>query len=85
MDGFILKENISFKILGLYFSSDLDWGSYMDSIAKTVSKKIETLISCMKILSPEVAFYFFKATIRPCTEHSFQVYAGASRWLVEKY
>ena len=29
----------SFKMLGLSFSSKLDWGSYIISIAKTASKK----------------------------------------------
>ena len=28
MDGFVLEEKSSFKMLGLTFSSKLDWGSY---------------------------------------------------------
>ena len=40
MDGSVLEENSSFKMLGLTFSSKLDWGSYIISIAKTASKKI---------------------------------------------
>ena len=40
MDGSVLEENSSFKIQGLTFSSKLDWGSYIISIAKTASKKI---------------------------------------------
>ena len=40
MDGFLLQEKSSFKMLGLTFSSKLDWGSYIISIAKTTSKKI---------------------------------------------
>ena len=83
MDEFILEINSSFKILGLPFSSELDWGPYIDSIVKTVSKKIETLNSCMKFLSPQVAFCFFKPTIRPCMRHCFHVSAGASRCLVQ--
>ena len=31
--GFVLEEKSSFKILGLTFSSKLDWGSYIISIA----------------------------------------------------
>ena len=38
MDGSVLQEKSSFKILGLTFSSKLDWGSYIISIAKTASK-----------------------------------------------
>ena len=44
MDRSVLKENSSFKMLGLTFSSKLDWGSYIIYIAKTVSKKIGALI-----------------------------------------
>ena len=40
MDGSVLEEKSSFKMLGLTFSSKLDWGSYIISIAKTASKKI---------------------------------------------
>ena len=53
MDGSILEEKTSFKMLGLTFSSKLDWGSYIVSIAKAASKKIGTLICSMKFLSPE--------------------------------
>ena len=37
MDGSVLEEKSSFKMLGLTFSSILDWGSYIISIAKTAS------------------------------------------------
>ena len=69
MDGSVLKEKSSFKMLGLTFSSKLDWGSYIISIAKTVSKKIGALIGSMKFLSPEVALHLYKSTIRPCMEY----------------
>ena len=57
MDGSVLVEKSYFKMLGLTFSSKLDWGSYIVSIAKTASKKIGALIWSMKFLSPEVALY----------------------------
>ena len=34
MDGSVLEEKSSFKMLGLTFCSKLDWGSYIISIAK---------------------------------------------------
>ena len=40
MDGSALEEKSSFKMLGLSFSSKLDWVSYILSIAKTASKKM---------------------------------------------
>ena len=45
MDGFVLVEKSSFKMLGLTFSSKLDWGYYIIiSIAKSISEKIRALI-----------------------------------------
>ena len=76
MDGSVLEEKSSFKMLGLTFSSKLDWGFYIISIAKTVSKKIRALIRSMKFLSSEVALYFHKSTIRPCMEYCCHVWAG---------
>ena len=75
MGGSILEEN-AFKMLGLTFSSKLDWGSYIISIAKTASKKIGALIRSMKFLSPEVALYLYKSTIRPCMEYCCHVWVG---------
>ena len=66
MDGSVLEEKSSFKMLELTFSSKLDWGSYIISIAETASKKIEALIRSIKVLSPEVALYLYKCTIH-CT------------------
>ena len=83
MDGSALEEETSFKMLGLTFSSKLDWGSYIVSIAKTASKKIEALIRSMKFLSPEVALYLYKSTIRPCMEYCCHVWAGAPRCYLE--
>ena len=50
MDGYVLKEESSFKMLRLTFSHELDWDSYIISIAKTTSKKTGAFIY-------EVSFY----------------------------
>ena len=63
MDGSVREEKSCFKMLGLTFSSKLDWGSCIISIAKTASKKIGALIRSMKFLSPEVALYLYESTI----------------------
>ena len=83
MDRSVLEENSSFKMLGLTFSSKLDWGSYIISIAKTVSKKIGALICPVKFLSPEVAVYLYKSTIRPFMEYCCHVWAGATNCYLE--
>ena len=70
-------------MLGLNFSSKLDWGSYIISIAKTASKKIVALISTMKFLSPEVALYLYKSTTCPCMEYCCHVWTGATNCYLE--
>ena len=78
MDGSVLKENSSFKMLGLTFSSKLDWNSYIISIVKTGYKKIGALICSMKFLSPEVALYVYRSTLCSCMEYCCHVWAGAN-------
>ena len=65
MDGSALEEKSSFKMLGFTFSSKLDWGSFIISIAKTASKKIRAIIGSMKFLFLKVALYLYKSTIHP--------------------
>ena len=50
-------------MMRLTFSSKLNWGSYIISVAKTTSKKIGVLLRSMKFLSPEIALYLYKPTI----------------------
>ena len=57
MDGSVLEEISSFKMLGLTFSSKFDWGSYIISIGKTAFRKIGALIRSTKFLSFKVAMY----------------------------
>ena len=83
MDGSALEEKSSFKMMGLTFSTELDWGLYIISIAKTASKKIRALIRCMKFLSPEVALYLYKSTLHPCMEYCCHVWAGTPSCYLE--
>ena len=72
-------------MLGLTFSSKLDWGSHIISTAKTASKKIGALIHSMKYLSPEVALYLYKSTIWPCMEYCCHVWASAPSCYLELF
>ena len=49
----------------------------MISTVKIVSKKIVALIDSMKFLSPEVALYLYKSTIKPYMEHCCHAWTGA--------
>ena len=68
MDGFVFEENNLLTCQG--YLSILNWieAIYIISIAKTGSKKIGALICSMKFLSPKVAQYLYRSTIRPCME-----------------
>ena len=84
--GSVSEEKSSFKMLGLTFSAKLDWGSYIISIAKTVSKKIGALIRSMKFLSPVVALNLYKSTTHQCMEYCCHVWASAlSCYLENRY
>ena len=77
MDVSVLEKKSSFKVVGLTFSSKLDWDSNIFSIAKTPCKKIGGLICSVKFLSPEFALYLYKSTIHSCMEYCCHVWAGA--------
>ena len=77
MDRSVLEEKSSFKMLGLTFTSKMDWGSYIISIAKTPSKKIGAWIRSMKFPFPEVPRYLYKSTILLFMEYCRHVWASA--------
>ena len=85
MDVSVLEEESSLKMLVSTFSSKLDWDSCNISIAKTNSKKVAALICSMKFLlwfplkflSPEVALYLYKSTLKPYMKYCCYVWAGA--------
>ena len=70
-------------MLGLNFSSKMDWGCYIISVGKIAPKKIESLIHSMKFLGPEVALYLYKSTIQPCMEYCCHVWGGAPSCYLE--
>ena len=83
MDGSVLEEKSSFKMLGLTWPSKLDWGFFIISITKTAYKKIGALILSTKFLSSEVALYLCKSTKQPCMEYCCHVWAGARSCYLE--
>ena len=83
MDGSVLEKKPSFKMLGLTFSSKLDWSSYNFSIAESASKNIGALIRSMKFLFPEACLCLCKSTIRPCVECCCYVWAGTPSCYLE--
>ena len=82
MDGSVLEEKSSFKMLGLTLSSKLDWALTWSLLSK-LSKEIGALICSVKFLSPEVALYLYKSTICPCMEYCCHIWAGAPSCYLE--
>ena len=65
------------------YSSKLNWISYIISTTKTASTKIGVLIRSMEFLSPEVALFLYKSTIRPCMEYCCHVWVVAPSCYLE--
>ena len=82
MAGSVVEEKSSFQMLGLTFSSKMNWGSYIISIVNFFSKKIGPLIHSVKFLSPEFGLYLYKSTIWPCMEYCCHVWAGDHTFLI---
>ena len=83
MDESVLEEKSSFKIFELVFSSKLDWDSYINSFAESVTIKIGSLTFSMTFLSPEVALYLYKSAIHLCMEYWCHIWAGTRSCYLE--
>ena len=84
MDGSVFEEKLFFKILGVTFSSKLDWGTYIICIAKTASNKIGAFsVNFNKVFFSEVALYLYKSTIHPCMEYCCHVWAASPSCYLE--
>ena len=77
MDESFLEEKSSFKMIGLYFSSKLDWVSCIFSTVKTASKKTRALFRSMKFLSLKVSLYLCRSIVRPRMKYCCHVSADA--------
>ena len=82
MKGKELPESECFRMLGLNFSKDFTWTSYIESIAKAATKKVGSLYRAQKFLTPLTILYLYKATIRPCIEYCCHLWAGAPATLL---
>ena len=78
MNGVDLPENSNFRLLGLTFSDDFTWNTYIESIAKSAAMKVGSLFRSRNFLSPDSILYLYKAIIRPCMEYCCHIWAGAS-------
>ena len=81
MDGSVLEEKHLLRCWGGF--SLLNWigALTLPLLLKLPPRKLEP--HAMKFLSPEVALYLYKSTIRPCMEYCCHVWAGAPSCYLE--
>ena len=70
----ILDEKRSFKMMGLFFFSNL---GYIVFLLKLPPNVIGLLIRSMKFRPPDITLYLYKFTIRAFMEYGCHVWAGA--------
>ena len=95
LTGLITLVLLMWKYMGLFLRKNhllrcwswlslLNWIEALTlSLTKTASKKIGALTCFMKLLSCQVALYFYKSTIRPSMECRCYVWAGAPSWYLQ--
>ena len=85
LSGHDLSSASHVKILGCYFSDDLKWNAFVDSIVKRASKRIYLLL-CLKRsnCSPDLLFRAYCAYIRPIILYAFPVVCNMSDYLKRK-
>ena len=66
IDGSVLGQKSSFKMLGLSVYSKLGWGSYIIFIAETVVMTVGAFCGSTRFFSAEAALYNYKCTIGSC-------------------
>ena len=81
MNAFVLNEELSFKKLGFFISSNVDWAFCIVTITKTASTKMWVLIRFV-FCSAEfwfgtVALYLFRYTTQFCMENCCHFWTGA--------
>ena len=90
LTSLITRMLLMWKWMGLFLRKNyllrcwlllLNWIGAL--IAKIASRKIGSLIRSINFLSPEVALYLYKSTIRPCMEYCCHVWAGAPSCYLE--
>ena len=67
------------RLLGLKFTLDLRWNSYILSVAKEASKMVGSFFRSKRYLTPPAILYLYKSQIRPRMEYCCHIWAGASQ------
>ena len=80
MENASLSEASCFdKLLGLKFTPDLKWNSYIESVAKETAKMVGSLHRSKRYLTPPAILYLYKSQIRPRMEYCCHIWAGSAQ------
>ena len=80
MDNANLSEASCFdKLLGLKFTPNLKWNSYIEPVAKETAKMVGYLHLSKKYLTPPAIFYLYKSQIQPRMKYCCHIWAGSAQ------
>ena len=79
MNGIELQEETSFCLLDLAFTRSMDRKPYIQPIAKAVSRKVGSLYSAQRFLTPESILYLNIPTIQRCMKYCSHIWSDSPR------
>ena len=80
MENASLSEATCFdKLLGLKFTPDLKWNSYIESVAKEAAKMVGSLHQSKRYLTPPAILYLYKSQICPRMEYCYHIWEGSAK------
>ena len=66
------------RLLGMMFTPDLRWNTYIQSVAKSAGKMVGSFYRSRKYLTPEAIIYLYKSQIRHMIEYCCHIWGGAA-------
>ena len=79
INGTILSDSDSFKILGLTFDKKLTYEKHIRNIASSVSQKVGILRKCFRMFGDEaIILKCFNAFLLPCLEYCSPVWSSGA-------
>ena len=67
------------RLLGLKFTPDLKWNSYILSVAKETGMMVGSFFRTRNFLTPAAIHYLYKSQIRPRMEYCCHIWAGSPK------
>ncbi|CAH2094022.1 unnamed protein product [Euphydryas editha] len=71
------------ELLGIDLSSKLNFGNYIESRAKTASKKLGILSKVRHYFTPDQLLSLYSAQVRSCMEYCCDLWDGSARYQLE--